>query len=244
MIKKLIKNKKLLLGLTVILLGAAIALSGITGAWWYIDSETADDANNNGFDEFTMGKLAVSVGVVDSEIDVKKTYEPGEEQDFSITIENKGTVDAFVKLNLSGFTGGGEERDENIEVSFKSDVIDELEKLFNEGKDEDFAKYIELDKGGYVLSIWEDETACLMLYGETKVTLKNCVSVKFIGGENEEPYSDDKIGMDNGYMEKKINFALDWAATQRDERAILAKLDIDIKSDDFVFIAFGFLTED
>ncbi|MCL1859307.1 MAG: hypothetical protein FWF92_08755 [Oscillospiraceae bacterium] len=211
--KELLTNKKFLIGLIVIALGVTIILSGITGAWWYITSD--DDASLAA--SLDMGNLEVLVELIGPAPD--KVYHPGDEQSFSVAVENKGSADAFVKLD---FIGDDDSESGNVKVHIKSDVIEELTKPSNE--------YIDFEGDSFCLYMDSGNNIYLALYGETTVTLKDCVTVNLIGGSDDETdnYSDEDIGMKNDTMNSTVEITLEWEATQAIREAVLAKFGIDM----------------
>lgn len=242
MLKKLMTNKKLLIGLTIIAVGATIVFSGITGAWWNIEPTSINDPLN-----FTMGELNVSVGLInDSGLDETKVYEPGkpENLNISILIENTGSIDAFVKLNFDEFI--------NVEENVSLDVNPlYLNPVYLDGKNIDpayaaeLAENITVHEGSYCLFMDNENNYYFALYGSgTKITLDNCITaVEFIGGDKTSSvYDDAEIGMRNADMNKNINIdiSLNWEATQVIDEAILAKFGVDVADDtEMHIITFG-----
>jgi len=204
MLKKLFTNKKFLIGLTVIVLGTAITLSGITGAWWHIipTDELLPTV------DFQMGELDVSVALIEgTEKDEIAVYEPGKFEWCGITIENNGNIDAFIKLEF----GEGIVTDEfdvpdiekSVEINFRFDYIKESD-IIVDGIE------------SYIFYKDEDKNIYLEIHGNGAITINDCIELQFIG---------DK--MDNNSMNDIINIALNWEATQMNTGAIQAELNLD-----------------
>ena len=222
MLKKLLMNKKFLIGVTVIAIGATIVLSGITGAWWHIES--GSDADTTGFQ---MGELGVSVGLSINSQTIQEVYQPGDESFFDITIKNTGSIVAFVKLDFDKFTS---EEDSNVIVHVNDTIIDSLQS--------NAEKYITVKEGNCYIFLDNDKNIYFELSKDAEVTVKNCVTVELIGGDDNDPdYSDDEIGMKDR-MGSEVNITLNWEATQYKREAILAKFHVDIDDEKVMHLIF------
>ena len=74
-----------------------------------------------------------------------------------------------------------------------------------------------------------DDNVYLTLYDETKVVFNDCITVEFIGGdEDSATYDDTEIGMGNEYMNETVSITLAWEATQMLSEAAKAKLGVDL----------------
>ena len=228
--KKLFANKKIALSVLAIILGVGLLLTGLSGAWWYITPDEDDMEDANGFN---MGELKVAVALVAP--GGGAVYEPGKSIfNCGLTIENEGSIDAFIKLDFDGAV-----------------IIDDFDII--DGNAEDYVRaYIDLEAiedaidddevgdiltvtGNYMLFKDNNDVFYLFLEAGKKFELIDCVTVEFLGGDDTAPYadldgsgpnSDGDQGMNNAFMLDTIYISLNWEATQNIPKAILSKLEV------------------
>lgn len=213
--KKLFSNKKFSLSLLAIALGVGLTLTGLSGAWLYVQPEEPLDSV-----DITMGNMDIAVTLEAD--DLQDVYQPGDSAWIgSATVTNDGNIDAFVKLTFSFFDGAVALTDNNVKIEIDAD--DDTVSV----EDGYYALY--KDANDYYLSISAGAT----------VTFDECISVELVGGETASPYkdlngagpnNDGAIGMNNSYMDNVYSVSLDWAATQVKSKAITAKFGVSISA--------------
>jgi len=212
MFKKLISNKKVLLGTLGLLLAAVIALVSLTGAWWNISGDSENDTTNPPVvQQGGIDIVATLSGDPDGAWNI--LYQPGFHAYWgSATITNSGSIAAFVKVDISaetllkadGATGKlladssswtTKTDDENITLQIDADALGHAVTGVghaNPGQAVQWFRETE-NSGSYYLSI----------PGNTTVVLDECISVLL-----------DGPGMGNDYMHSVITVSLSWQATQ------------------------------
>ena len=232
--KKLFANKKIALAILAIALGVSLMAAGLSGAWWYI---APDPLNPQNPAEFEMGELAVGVTLIPP---VGAVYQPGENvYDCGISIENTGSIDAFIKLDFSGghIWDDFDIIDGDAELYVKAYIDQET---IDDAIDEDeLDDIIEVTGGDGRYCLYKDaadDIFYLSIAPDVKVTFIDCITVEFIGGDDTAPYadldgegpnSDGDQGMNNAFMKDKIYITLNWEATQMKQKAISAKFELD-----------------